>query len=110
MFSISVFTGSLEANELGDGSRHPDLLLFDLRCIVEATDNFSPTNKLGQGGFGSVFKVQSQFFYNVVNILHSFVSLSHSNVVGEWGKVDLLKELQIVLNCLKLISMSKLKF
>ncbi|KAJ1691990.1 hypothetical protein LUZ63_016145 [Rhynchospora breviuscula] len=31
-------------------------LLFDLSVIRAATDNFAQLNKLGQGGFGSVFK------------------------------------------------------
>ncbi|XP_065621838.1 G-type lectin S-receptor-like serine/threonine-protein kinase RKS1 [Quercus suber] len=48
--------GSFEGNELKDSGTHPDLLIFNLSCIVAATENFSPTNKLGQGGFGSVFK------------------------------------------------------
>ena len=86
--NFTATKGSLQANELRDSSRHPDLLLFDLRSIVEATDNFSPTTKLGQGGFGSVFKVQFQLFSNIVNILHIFVSLSHSNIVREWGYCD----------------------
>ncbi|KAI8010189.1 Pentatricopeptide repeat-containing protein [Camellia lanceoleosa] len=33
------------------------LPLFDLGAIVNATDNFSENNKLGEGGFGSVYKV-----------------------------------------------------
>ncbi|XP_062110938.1 G-type lectin S-receptor-like serine/threonine-protein kinase RKS1 [Humulus lupulus] len=33
-----------------------ELLLFDLNTIAAATDNFSIDNKLGQGGFGSVYK------------------------------------------------------
>ncbi|KAI8548191.1 hypothetical protein RHMOL_Rhmol07G0253600 [Rhododendron molle] len=33
-----------------------DLPLFDLITIVAATDNFSLANKLGQGGFGPVYK------------------------------------------------------
>ncbi|XP_065630045.1 G-type lectin S-receptor-like serine/threonine-protein kinase RKS1 isoform X1 [Quercus suber] len=48
--------GSFEGNELKDSGTHPDLLIFNLSCIVAATENFSPTNKLGQGGFGSVYK------------------------------------------------------
>ena len=54
------FTGTkeyLEGNELEESSRHPDLSIFYLSCIVAATNNFCLTNKLGQGGFGSVFKV-----------------------------------------------------
>ncbi|KAG5234837.1 G-type lectin S-receptor serine/threonine-protein kinase [Salix suchowensis] len=33
-----------------------DLPLFDLSAIAAATDNFSDANKLGEGGFGSVYK------------------------------------------------------
>ncbi|XP_058733736.1 uncharacterized protein LOC131605396 [Vicia villosa] len=33
-----------------------DLPLFDLQTIVIATSNFSLNNKIGQGGFGSVYK------------------------------------------------------
>ncbi|KAK4591365.1 hypothetical protein RGQ29_021537 [Quercus rubra] len=50
--------GFFEGHELEDSSTHPDLPIVDLSCIVAATENFSPTNKLGQGGFGSVFKGQ----------------------------------------------------
>jgi hypothetical protein len=32
-------------------------LQFDFGTIRAATDNFSEENKLGQGGFGSVYKV-----------------------------------------------------
>ncbi|KAL3821549.1 hypothetical protein ACJIZ3_007454 [Penstemon smallii] len=46
------------------GNNHPDerhnehleLLLFDLRTITKATENFSINNKLGEGGFGPVYK------------------------------------------------------
>ncbi|XVF34075.1 hypothetical protein REPUB_Repub18cG0025600 [Reevesia pubescens] len=33
-----------------------ELQVFDLNTIVKATDNFSNNNKLGQGGFGPVYK------------------------------------------------------
>ncbi|KAL5547048.1 hypothetical protein UlMin_006735 [Ulmus minor] len=35
-----------------------ELHFFDLDSILIATDNFSITNKLGQGGFGSVYKAK----------------------------------------------------
>jgi hypothetical protein len=40
-------------------SEHDDFELpfFDLVTILEATNNFSIDNKLGEGGFGPVYKV-----------------------------------------------------
>jgi hypothetical protein len=46
-----------ESRELDENTRNSDLPFFDLRVIVAATDNFSVANKLGEGGFGSVYKV-----------------------------------------------------
>ena len=34
--------------------------IFDLATLQEATENFSEQNKLGEGGFGIVYKVSSQ--------------------------------------------------
>jgi hypothetical protein len=34
-----------------------ELPFFDLTTIRKATDDFSDSNKLGQGGFGAVYKV-----------------------------------------------------
>ena len=34
-----------------------DLPLFDFEKLATATNNFHLTNKLGQGGFGPVYKV-----------------------------------------------------
>ncbi|XP_061358120.1 G-type lectin S-receptor-like serine/threonine-protein kinase At1g11410 isoform X2 [Gastrolobium bilobum] len=39
-----------------DRTQNSDLPFFDLSSIAAATDNFSIANKLGQGGFGSVYK------------------------------------------------------
>ncbi|CDY57036.1 BnaC08g14920D [Brassica napus] len=51
------FGDSLRFGEqLHDKERNRELPLFELTTIVEATDNFSLNNKLGAGGFGSVYK------------------------------------------------------
>ncbi|KDP20844.1 hypothetical protein JCGZ_21315 [Jatropha curcas] len=52
------YKNTLVAREIGGSSRPPDVTFFDLSTIVIATKNFSPANKLGQGGFGSVYKGQ----------------------------------------------------
>ena len=36
-----------------------ELPIFDLMVISNATDNFASSNKLGEGGFGSVYKVSN---------------------------------------------------
>ncbi|XP_058073048.1 G-type lectin S-receptor-like serine/threonine-protein kinase At1g11330 [Magnolia sinica] len=48
---------SINANRLREGRRKGlELPLFSFASVVAATDNFCPTNKLGQGGFGPVYK------------------------------------------------------
>ena len=37
----------------------PAVTLFNIGTIASATNNFSPTNKLGEGGFGPVYKVHN---------------------------------------------------
>ena len=34
-----------------------ELLLFDFRKIATATNNFDEANKVGEGGFGPIYKV-----------------------------------------------------
>nr|GEU68730.1 G-type lectin S-receptor-like serine/threonine-protein kinase At1g67520 [Tanacetum cinerariifolium] len=40
----------------GDGGNGNDLLVFSVASIMAATNDFSDENKLGQGGFGPVYK------------------------------------------------------
>ncbi|XP_058197197.1 G-type lectin S-receptor-like serine/threonine-protein kinase RKS1 isoform X5 [Rhododendron vialii] len=53
-------TTSLEASSMGkhfdESGTNPELPYFDLSIIVSATNNFSLDNKLGEGGFGTVYK------------------------------------------------------
>jgi hypothetical protein len=37
--------------------RSSEPLMYDLSTLRAATDNFSEENKLGEGGFGPVYKV-----------------------------------------------------
>ncbi|XP_020201911.1 G-type lectin S-receptor-like serine/threonine-protein kinase At1g11410 isoform X1 [Cajanus cajan] len=49
------FEDSTDLQEF-ESTKNSDLPFFDLNSIAAATDNFSDANKLGQGGFGSVYK------------------------------------------------------
>nr|POE93120.1 g-type lectin s-receptor-like serine/threonine-protein kinase rks1 [Quercus suber] len=54
--TLPYFEDSPSRRDLDGTRRNSNLPLFDLRIIIAATDNFSITNKLGQGGFGPVYK------------------------------------------------------
>ncbi|GMP75201.1 hypothetical protein CsSME_00032375 [Camellia sinensis var. sinensis] len=45
-----------EATENDNSMPYVESLQFDFRTIRDATDNFSHANKLGEGGFGPVYK------------------------------------------------------
>lgn len=40
-----------------DDVKLEELPVYDFETLVSATNNFAPSNKLGQGGFGPVYKV-----------------------------------------------------
>nr|TKW30895.1 hypothetical protein SEVIR_2G068200v2 [Setaria viridis] len=52
-------TQDLEGDEelIWDG-KNSEFLVFDFEQVLEATNHFSEENKLGQGGFGAVYKGQ----------------------------------------------------
>ncbi|TXG47187.1 hypothetical protein EZV62_026481 [Acer yangbiense] len=52
---------SLPPNSSGE-SGNTELTLFELSTVIAATDHFSSANKLGRGGFGPVYKVNSLHF------------------------------------------------
>ena len=62
LHSILHFVGYMEHNIEGDetneGQEHLEIPLFDLDTLLNATNNFSSDNKLGEGGFGPVYKVR----------------------------------------------------
>ncbi|XP_042940868.1 G-type lectin S-receptor-like serine/threonine-protein kinase At1g11410 isoform X2 [Carya illinoinensis] len=47
-----------DSPKLDERRGKPDLPFFELSTVVAATDNFSAANRLGQGGFGPVYKGQ----------------------------------------------------
>jgi hypothetical protein len=53
------FQGSEGVEQLVWRTKNSDFSMFDFEQLLEATNNFSEENKLGQGGFGAVYKVSS---------------------------------------------------
>lgn len=56
-----MFVGSNDVEKLAK-ILHDSSLNFKYSTIVKATGTFNETNKLGQGGFGTVYKVEIQLF------------------------------------------------
>jgi len=58
VYSFLPFADKSKINENIERQLHVlDVTLFDLLSITTATNNFSLNNKIGQGGFGPVYKV-----------------------------------------------------
>ena len=57
--SLPNFEDSPSRSEFNGSKSNSKFLVYDLKTIISATNNFSPANKLGKGVFGSVYKVVS---------------------------------------------------
>jgi hypothetical protein len=62
-----------EALIWGLEGRSSEFTVYDFSHVLEATDNFSEENKLGQGGFGPVYKVHKT--KKLTKVIHIYYSL-----------------------------------
>lgn len=53
-----------DASHTGD-IQNIESLIIDLATLRIATDNFAENNKLGEGGFGAVYKVYGHAFLSL---------------------------------------------
>jgi len=66
--------------------------LFDLPTISTATNGFSENNKIGEGGFGTVYKViqylrkKKNYYRNIVLLILCKVSIDGCDYVGNNGQ------------------------
>ena len=56
------------------GKEDMELPIFDLAMIANATDNFSNNNKLGEGGFGPVYKVNNNIARGTIFFIFKIIS------------------------------------
>nr|BAJ95884.1 predicted protein [Hordeum vulgare subsp. vulgare] len=93
--------GSRRARSLEWQGKNSDFSLFEFEHLLEATSNFSEESKLGQGGFGAVYKGQlpdgleiavkrlashsGQGFMEFKNEVQLIAKLQHTNLVRLLG-------------------------
>ncbi|XP_050280377.1 G-type lectin S-receptor-like serine/threonine-protein kinase At1g11330 [Quercus robur] len=58
LLSLAISGRSINANEIpNDRKKVPDINVYSYECISTATNNFSLESKLGEGGFGPIYKL-----------------------------------------------------
>lgn len=60
-----------------------DLPLFEFNTIATATNNFSFANKIGEGGYGPVYKVISRYIYELYGFIEVMMSCAPIYPVAE---------------------------
>ncbi|KAM0837739.1 hypothetical protein ACQ4PT_061437 [Festuca glaucescens] len=74
------------------GAEFSDFLVFDFHQILEATSNFSKQNKLGEGGFGPVYK--GQFPEGMEIAVKRLASHSGQGLIEFKNEVEVIAKLQ----------------
>jgi hypothetical protein len=67
--SMDFMHGGIHAR---DQDNSGEMHYFNLSTMQAATNNFSDANKLGEGGFGPVYKVKILFFFLEIILLFAF--------------------------------------
>ena len=73
MFYVGSTPTTMETSEDAwkEELKQQDVYFFDMQTILAITDNFSIEKKLGQGGFGPVYKVRFNFLSSAnIQIVH----------------------------------------
>ncbi|KAJ9179163.1 hypothetical protein P3X46_010982 [Hevea brasiliensis] len=78
-------SGTGKLNEVKrDWKKSNELHFFSFESIVSATNNFAAANKLGEGGFGLVFKTSKKFWSGLAEFKNELLLISklqHTNLV-----------------------------
>lgn len=85
-FDSVTALGPTQGHFSEENSREKELQLpvYDISTIVAATENFSASNKIGEGGFGTVYKV-IEFVQNMpFSLFHLNPCNTLVKVPGNW--------------------------
>nr|TKS07816.1 hypothetical protein D5086_0000108560 [Populus alba] len=86
---------SLPEKDDGDEISTVESLQFDLSSIEAATNNFSPDNKLGEGGFGEVYKAWKQWTNGTA------LELMDASLGDSYSRNEITRCLHIALLCVQ---------